>query len=87
MKENICDALERDSFVDASNIEIRVENGEVTLTGTVNDRMQKRRIEMLAEQIDGVKDVHNQIRVTPPKTETTSPSPTNTQPSGRSART
>lgn len=87
VKENICDALERDSFLDASNIEIRVENGEVTLTGTVNDRMQKRRAEMLAEQIDGVKDVHNQIRVSPSKTETVSPNPTNTQASGRSART
>jgi len=37
--------------------------GEVTLTGTVEDRNQKRMAEDCINQIRGVKDVHNQLRV------------------------
>ncbi|MGQ0538302.1 MAG: BON domain-containing protein, partial [Gemmatimonadaceae bacterium] len=49
--------------IDASEIEIRVQSGEVTLTGTVTDREQKRMAEDLVEAVSGVKDVQNQIRV------------------------
>lgn len=49
--------------VDASEIEVKVENGEVTLSGTVRDRRDKRRIEDACEDVFGVQDVHNQIRV------------------------
>jgi hypothetical protein len=49
--------------VDASEIEVKVEGGEVTLTGTVQDRRDKRRIEDACEDVFGVQDVHNQIRV------------------------
>jgi hypothetical protein len=38
--------------------------GEVTLTGSVSSRDQKRRAEDVAERISGVKDVTNQLRVT-----------------------
>lgn len=63
LKEMVSEALEDEHGVDASDIEIRVENGEVTLTGTVRDRQQKRRAEDCAEGVRGIKDVHNQIRV------------------------
>lgn len=49
--------------VDASEIEVKVENGEVTLSGTVRERRDKRRIEDACEDVFGVQDVHNQIRV------------------------
>jgi len=35
----------------------------VTLTGTVNDRYAKRIAEEISENVSGVKDVHNQLRV------------------------
>jgi osmotically-inducible protein OsmY len=60
--EDVCDRLTY-SDVDASEIEVRVENGEVTLSGSVNDRADKRRAEDVAEDVSGVRDVHNNIRV------------------------
>ncbi len=49
--------------VDASEVEVKVEHGEVTLSGTVRERRDKRRIEDACEDVFGVQDVHNQIRV------------------------
>ncbi len=40
-----------------------VTDGEVTLTGMVASREDKRRAEHLAEQVTGVGDVQNNIRV------------------------
>ena len=60
--EDVCDRLTY-SDVDASEIEVRVQNGEVTLSGSVNDRGDKRRAEDVAEDVSGVRDVHNNIRV------------------------
>ena len=50
--------------LDASEIEILVTSGEVTLQGTVQDRYDKRLAEDLAEQVSGVREVNNQLRVT-----------------------
>ena len=55
--------LTRHPEIDASEIEVRVKNGEVTLTGTVEERHMKRMVEDLVEQASGVTEVHNQIRV------------------------
>lgn len=63
IREAVNDALEDDHHVDASNIEVQVQNGEVTLTGTVSDRRQKRAAEDCVEDLRGVRDVHNQLRV------------------------
>jgi hypothetical protein len=52
-----------DDDVDASEIEVRVEKGEVTLVGTVQTRSMKHQAEDLAEAVPGVSDVHNQLRV------------------------
>lgn len=63
IKEDINDRLTDDNRVDASNIEVSVENGEVTLTGTVHNREAKRRSEDLAESVSGVTNVENRLRV------------------------
>ncbi|MFB9991376.1 BON domain-containing protein [Deinococcus oregonensis] len=63
IREEVNDALEDDHGVDASNIEVQVQGGEVTLTGTVTDRQQKRRAEEAIEHLRGVRDVHNQLRM------------------------
>lgn len=63
IRERVCEALSDDHNVDASNIEVSVNKGEVTLTGTVNDRETKRMAEDCVLQCSGVRDVHNQLRV------------------------
>ena len=63
VREDVSDALERDGEVDASEIVVTVASGEVTLEGTVPDRKSKRRAEDLIEDLSGVKEVHNHLRV------------------------
>jgi osmotically-inducible protein OsmY len=63
IRELVCEALSDDHNVDATNIDVTVKNGEVVLSGTVEDRNQKRMAEDVVERLPGVKDVQNQIRV------------------------
>ncbi len=63
IQEDVCDRLYDDAFVDASDVEVKVEGSEVILSGTVHSREEKRRAEDLAEQISGVRNVQNQLRV------------------------
>lgn len=64
IREEICDRMTDDPMLDASEIEVEVTEGEVTLSGSVASRDQKRRAEDIAEVIGGVRDVTNQLRVT-----------------------
>ena len=66
IRELINDKLTDDWQIDASDIEVEVQNGEVILTGYVNDRIQKRKAEDLAERISGVTHIENRIRVNRP---------------------
>lgn len=63
--EDVCDRLTEDPRVDASDIEVQVAAGEVTLTGTVLEREQRRAAEDCAESVSGVKHVQNNLRVQP----------------------
>jgi osmotically-inducible protein OsmY len=63
IREDIMDRLTDQWDVDASDIEVSVINSEVTLTGYVNERFQKRRAEEVAESVLGVMHVENRIRV------------------------
>jgi osmotically-inducible protein OsmY len=63
IKEDINDRLSDDVFIDASEIEVTVNDGEVTLTGSVGTRTEKRRAEDIAEEVSGVKNVENRIRL------------------------
>jgi hypothetical protein len=65
IREDVSEELTNHPEIDASEIEVRVSNGEVTLTGTVHDRQAKRAAEDLIENCPGVKEVHNQLRVSP----------------------
>jgi len=62
IREDVCERLTQHPEIDAAEIEIQVKNGEVTLTGTVDRREEKRMAEDVAEAVSGVKDVHNQLR-------------------------
>jgi osmotically-inducible protein OsmY len=61
--EDINDRLSDDPFVDASDIEVSVNQGEVTLSGHVDHRSSKRRAEDIAESVSGVRHVENRLRV------------------------
>lgn len=62
IREDVCERLCDDPDIDASDVEVRVEQGEVTLTGTVPTRDEKRRSEDTAE-VTGVQNVRNLLRV------------------------
>jgi osmotically-inducible protein OsmY len=66
IKELISDKLTDDWQVDASDIEVSVLNGEVVLSGYVNERAQKRKAEDLAESVLGVVHVENRIKINRP---------------------
>jgi hypothetical protein len=61
--EDVNEQLTRHHLVDASDIEVSVQDGEVTLRGSVDFRQTKRLVEDIAENVSGVKDVRNELRV------------------------
>jgi len=63
IREDVSDRLMHDSQIDASDIEVKVSEGTVTLEGTVDSRRIKHMAEDLAESVSGVQDVVNHIRV------------------------
>lgn len=63
IREDVNDKLTEDWAVDARNVTVAVNDGEVTLDGTVSTRLQKRRAEDCADDVSGVKHVQNNLRV------------------------
>ncbi len=63
IREEICDRIARLGIADSTRVEVSVEAGEVTLTGTISERQAKHAIEDSVGDIPGVTDVHNQLRV------------------------
>jgi osmotically-inducible protein OsmY len=61
--EDVCDRLAQHGRIDARDLSVQVENGEVTLNGTVPNRNAKRMAEDVAETVIGVTDVHNHLKV------------------------
>jgi osmotically-inducible protein OsmY len=74
IKEDVCERLESHGDVDAQNIQVEAdEQGEITLTGHVKSRREKRLADDIAESVRGVKDVHNQLRIRSEETSTATP--------------
>jgi osmotically-inducible protein OsmY len=63
IRELVCESLTDDDEIDASHIEVSVSAGEVTLSGTVDDRRAKRAAEDCAYSVSGVRDVQNRLRM------------------------
>jgi len=61
--EDVIDRLTEDPRLDASGIEVSVAGGEVTLSGQVRSRSDKRRAEDQADGVSGVTHVQNNLRV------------------------
>lgn len=62
LKEIICEHLTDDPNIDASDISIDVEDQNVRLTGSIEDRELRQEVEALIERIGGVKGIDNQLR-------------------------
>lgn len=63
IREDLCEQLSEDASIDASEIDVTVEGGVVTLTGTIHSRSLKHRAEDLADRCSGVTDVQNRLTV------------------------
>jgi hypothetical protein len=61
--EDVCYRMAVNGQLDPSEIDVNVEDGEVTLEGKVQDRHSKRLAEDIADSVSGVSDVHNRLRV------------------------
>ena len=62
IRDEVCEALTRHPDIDASDVEIDVRGGEVTLRGMVDSRRTRRLAEDVIEDLPGVRDVHNELR-------------------------
>ena len=63
IREDVLERLVRHHDIDATDVEVAVANGEVTLTGMVESRPERRLAEDTAEDVFGVKNVQNLIKV------------------------
>jgi BON domain len=63
LRVKLCDVFADAHDLDTSDIRVSVQNGQVTLTGVVPDRLSKRRAEEHIERMSGVKGVINDLSV------------------------
>jgi hypothetical protein len=63
IREDVSDRLGLQDTLDPSEIEVTVSSGEVTLSGTVQSRREKYLAEEIADDVSGVNEVNNQLRV------------------------
>jgi len=63
IREEVCDHLTDNEWLDASDVEVHVTAGEVVLSGAVDSRYAKRLAEGIAESVSGVTNVSNNLRV------------------------
>jgi hypothetical protein len=61
--EEVCERLTVHGYIDATEIDVEVRQGVVTLTGIAPDRRQKRLAEETIENVAGVQDVQNNLRL------------------------
>jgi osmotically-inducible protein OsmY len=63
IKDDINDHLTDHAYLDASEIEVEVHEGNVILMGTVINRYAKRMAEDITDDVSGVRNVENRLRV------------------------
>jgi len=63
IKEDLSDRMMTHPDLDASDIDMDINQGEVTLRGSVDSRQSRRLAEDLCEDCHGVRQVNNQLRV------------------------
>jgi hypothetical protein len=60
--EDVCEAL-AGLDVDLGDVEVSVSHGEVSLSGTVDDRLSRYRLEQRTLAVRGVKEIDNKLRL------------------------
>jgi osmotically-inducible protein OsmY len=63
LRASVSQRLTDHEAIDASDVDVGVANGEITLSGTCRTRGEKRLAEDLAWACGGVHDVHNRLTV------------------------
>lgn len=63
IRDDVCERLTDDARIDASNVTIDVNQGAVTLSGTVPERYMRYAAEDLVDDAMGVESINNQLRV------------------------
>jgi osmotically-inducible protein OsmY len=63
IREEINDQMTENNWLDASDVDVSVQSGEVILSGTVDSRYAKRLAEDIADSVSGVANVQNNLRV------------------------
>ena len=63
IRDEVCEALAAHGEIDASDIEVSVADGVVSLSGTVPERAMRRAAEDAAHLSPGVRDVDNALKV------------------------
>lgn len=69
IRDTVNELLTDHDGIDATDVEVTVENAEVTLEGKVGSRWQKRLAEDIAHSCRGVADVHNRLRISDRETQ------------------
>jgi len=62
IRKKVTDRMVDDTDLDASDIKVGVDEGAVTLSGSVDSLWDKRRAEDIAKSVFGVRVVNNKLR-------------------------
>jgi len=82
IRDDVCERLTDDARIDASNVTIDVNQGAVTLSGTVPERYMRYAAEDLVDDAMGVESINNQLRVQARGTQSSGMQSSGTQSSG-----
>ena len=63
IREDVSEALTQHPEIDAREIEVKVKDAVVTLSGTIESRHLKTLAEDCVEEVRGVNDVNNELRI------------------------
>lgn len=63
VSEDIHERLTAHPEIDATDVEIEVQGGVVTVTGAVEDRWTRHRVEDVIDEILGVREIDNRLRI------------------------
>jgi translation elongation factor EF-1beta len=73
LTSHVKEKLAEDRFITLTHVDVKTINGAVYLIGEVETAEQKSRIESLASQIEGVKNVDSDLQVLPSRFRSKSP--------------
>jgi hypothetical protein len=63
IRDQVCERFTQHPLIDATLLDVQVQDGEVYLKGLVLDRRMKHMVEDVVDEVQGVKEIHNELRV------------------------